>query len=85
MSQWDKKYVSTNVKEGSQPYDKGAFLGFQSELVSSQPELKDVAYILIVRRFSPSCHFNRLEKQLTIEGGSMLCSWPCGCCWPVLR
>lgn len=49
MVSWDKKFVSPNVKPGSNPYDKTFFLGLNSELVSSQPESKDVAYTLIVR------------------------------------
>jgi hypothetical protein len=49
MSIWDQKYVSTNVKSGSRPYDKDLFLGLESELTASQPELQDVAYTLIVR------------------------------------
>ena len=49
MSQWDKKYVSTNVKPGSQPYNKDLFLELNSELGLSVPGLKNVAYTLIVR------------------------------------
>lgn len=49
MSQWDKKYVSTNVKPGSKSYNKGFFLELNDELSSSQPSLKDVGYTLIVR------------------------------------
>jgi hypothetical protein len=48
MSQWDKKYVSTNVRHGSKPYDGGFFLGLESRLASSQPELKNIANTLIV-------------------------------------
>lgn len=49
MSTWDQKFVSTNVKPGSKPYDRDLFLGLESELTTSQPELQDVAYTLIVR------------------------------------
>ncbi|KAK7887870.1 hypothetical protein LTR67_009264 [Exophiala xenobiotica] len=48
MSQWDKKYVSTNVKPGSKSYDKDFFLGLESRLASSQAELRNIANTLIV-------------------------------------
>ncbi|KIV87319.1 hypothetical protein PV11_02874 [Exophiala sideris] len=48
MSQWDKKYVSTNVKSGSQPYSSELFMEVHSALVSSQAELIDVSYTIIV-------------------------------------
>lgn len=49
MSEWDKKYVSTNVKTGSRPYDREFFLELHSVLVSTQEgELKSVAACLIV-------------------------------------
>ncbi|KAK5046574.1 hypothetical protein LTR84_007335 [Exophiala bonariae] len=47
MSQWDKKYVSTNVKPGSKPYERDFFLGLASRLASAQPELKNIANTLI--------------------------------------
>lgn len=48
MRQWDSKYVSTNVKPGSRPYSKEFFLGLNSELVSQQPGMQELAYTLIV-------------------------------------
>ncbi|KEF54720.1 uncharacterized protein A1O9_09162 [Exophiala aquamarina CBS 119918] len=48
MSQWDKKYVSTNVRPGSKAYDGRFLLGLESRLASSQPELKNIANTLIV-------------------------------------
>ncbi|KAL3476547.1 hypothetical protein BJX99DRAFT_258292 [Aspergillus californicus] len=47
MSNWDKKYVSTNVKPDSPPYSKEFFLGLNSELGSRQPELKSYSYTII--------------------------------------
>lgn len=48
MSQWDKKYVSTNVKTGAQQYNKEFFLGLNSRLCSLRPELQCYSYALIV-------------------------------------
>lgn len=48
MSQWDRKYVSTNLKPGSKPYDKDFFLDLESRLASSHAELKHIANTLIV-------------------------------------
>lgn len=50
MSQWDKQYVSTNVKAGSKPYEKDLFKELNDGLSISQPELRSVSYTLIVRR-----------------------------------
>ncbi|KAJ4194436.1 hypothetical protein NW759_016531 [Fusarium solani] len=47
MSQWDKKYVSTNVKAESRPYDKEFFLALSSELATAHPELETVGDSLI--------------------------------------
>ncbi|KAH9206047.1 hypothetical protein DL95DRAFT_469994 [Leptodontidium sp. 2 PMI_412] len=47
MSQWDKKYVSTNVKTGAQQYNKEFFLGLNSRLCSLRPELQCYSYALI--------------------------------------
>ncbi|KAK4935602.1 hypothetical protein LTR10_023363 [Elasticomyces elasticus] len=47
MSQWDKKYVSTNLKPGARQYGKDFFLGLHAELITSHPGLQDVAYTLI--------------------------------------
>lgn len=49
LSEWDKKYVSTNVKAGSRPYDKDFFLALNSELANSRPELQNYGYAIIVR------------------------------------
>lgn len=48
MSQWDKDYVSTNLKQDAQAYSKGNLVGIHSELVSQHPELEHVACSLIV-------------------------------------
>ncbi|KAH7412946.1 hypothetical protein BKA64DRAFT_341096 [Cadophora sp. MPI-SDFR-AT-0126] len=47
MSQWDKKYVSTNLKPGAKHFDKEFFLGLNSRLVSLRPELQGYSYTLI--------------------------------------
>jgi hypothetical protein len=47
MSKWDKKYVSTNLKAGAKPYNGDLFRRLNQELVP-YPEIKDVAYTLIV-------------------------------------
>ena len=49
MSQWDKRYVSTNVKLGSPAYDPAFFAGLNRDLLSSQSELENVSCALIVR------------------------------------
>ncbi|KAF9890069.1 hypothetical protein FE257_006749 [Aspergillus nanangensis] len=47
MSEWDRKYVSTNVKPGSPLYSTELLLGLHRELLTSQPQLKDVASAII--------------------------------------
>ncbi|KAJ9487812.1 hypothetical protein VN97_g5478 [Penicillium thymicola] len=47
MSEWDKKYVSTNLKPGAALYNEDFFLGITSELTSTQPELSSYAYAII--------------------------------------
>lgn len=54
MSQWDKKYVSTNVRSGSRSYDQGLFLGLNKDL-ASQPELQHISHAIIVGPKTP-CH-----------------------------
>lgn len=49
MSDWDNKYVSTNLKPGAALYNKDFFLGINSELASTQPELNSYSYAIIVR------------------------------------
>jgi hypothetical protein len=80
MSQWATKYVSTNVKPGSKPYDKDLFFELTSTLVSSEPKLEDVAYTLIVRRTS----FFLLPHHCLLgpahsQGRCVLCSWSGRC------
>ncbi|KAH9204528.1 hypothetical protein DL95DRAFT_495951 [Leptodontidium sp. 2 PMI_412] len=58
MSQWDKKYVSTNVKSGSRPYDKDLFLGICSKLSNSRPELKSYSHAIIA---AACCAVNRAD------------------------
>lgn len=48
MSAWDKKYVSTNVKAEARPYDRDLFLGLNSKLATSQPELRSYSHAIIV-------------------------------------
>lgn len=47
MSQWDQKYVSTNLKSGARAYDKDFFLSVNSDL-ATQPELHPYSYALVV-------------------------------------
>ncbi|KAF2851665.1 hypothetical protein T440DRAFT_498203 [Plenodomus tracheiphilus IPT5] len=47
MSEWNKKYVSTNLKPGARPYSKELFLTINSDLVASQPELEGFSYAII--------------------------------------
>ena len=56
MSQWDRKYVSNNVKKGSKPYEKGFFLGLNSDLARAQPNLQVISPAIIVRRASMRKH-----------------------------
>lgn len=49
MSQWDKKYVSTNIKIGSKPYNKEFFVAINTKLATSQPELRGFSYAIVVR------------------------------------
>lgn len=51
ISDWDKKYVSTNMKYGSSPYSKDLFCGFNSELAKAQPQLKSYSYAILVSIF----------------------------------
>lgn len=48
MSSWDKKYVSTNVKAEARPYDSDLFLGLNSKLATSHPELQSYSHAIIV-------------------------------------
>ncbi|EXJ96303.1 hypothetical protein A1O1_01429 [Capronia coronata CBS 617.96] len=50
MSQWDKKYVSTNVKTGSRPYDKEVFLKLDKDL-ASYPDLHRIAHAIMAAAF----------------------------------
>lgn len=50
MSEWDAKYVSTNVKPQARKYDRGMFLELNSKLASSHPELKSCSHAIIVRQ-----------------------------------
>ncbi|KAG5818318.1 hypothetical protein H9Q74_003027 [Fusarium xylarioides] len=47
MSDWDAKYVSTNVKPQARKYDRGLFLELNSKLASSHPELKSFSHAII--------------------------------------
>lgn len=49
MSEWDKKYVSTNVKAGSRKYDRDFLLGLNSKLATLHPELQSYGHAIIVR------------------------------------
>ncbi|KAH6995535.1 hypothetical protein BKA56DRAFT_509245 [Ilyonectria sp. MPI-CAGE-AT-0026] len=47
MSEWDKKYVSTNVKAGSRQYDRDLLLGLNSKLSTLHPELQSYSHAII--------------------------------------
>ncbi|KAH7341222.1 hypothetical protein BKA66DRAFT_434598 [Pyrenochaeta sp. MPI-SDFR-AT-0127] len=47
MSEWDKKYVSTNLKPSARQYSKEFFLPINSDLATSQPELSGFSYAII--------------------------------------
>ncbi|KAH7129142.1 hypothetical protein EDB81DRAFT_697248 [Dactylonectria macrodidyma] len=47
MSEWDKKFVSTNVKAGSRPYDRDLFLALNSKLGASHTELQKHSHVII--------------------------------------
>ncbi|SCO91152.1 uncharacterized protein FRV6_15280 [Fusarium oxysporum] len=47
MSDWDAKYVSTNIKPQARKYDRGLFLELNSKLASSHPELKSFSHAII--------------------------------------
>lgn len=48
MSDWDAKYVSTNVKPGAPKYDRDFFMDLNSKLAASHPELKSFSHAIIV-------------------------------------
>lgn len=77
MSQWNSKYVATNVKIGSRPYSEQFFLSLNTKL-SHHTELQNYAYAIIV---CGTCWIpvdeNR-DEQLTFKGSSMLRSWSGG-------
>ncbi|RSL89702.1 hypothetical protein CEP52_014815 [Fusarium oligoseptatum] len=47
MSEWDKKYVSTNVKADARQYERDLFLGLNSKLATSHPELQSYSHAII--------------------------------------
>ncbi|KAI8712944.1 hypothetical protein NCS52_01394100 [Fusarium sp. LHS14.1] len=47
MSEWDKKYVFTNVKAEARAYDRDLFLGLNSKLATSHPELQSYSHAII--------------------------------------
>ncbi|KAF4999947.1 hypothetical protein FDECE_11349 [Fusarium decemcellulare] len=49
MSEWDRKYVSTNVKPEARQYDRDLFLELNSKLAASHPELQGYSHAIIVR------------------------------------
>ncbi|KAF9884379.1 hypothetical protein FE257_001835 [Aspergillus nanangensis] len=65
MSEWDKKYVSTNVKPGAPTYSKEFFLDLHTDLTTSHPELKGFndAIILITgpARATACCAVSRAD------------------------
>lgn len=58
MSAWDKEYVSTNISPSARAYDQDLFLGINSDLVSAQTLLKDLAYTIIVSPYM--CAFSEI-------------------------
>ncbi|KAL6918563.1 hypothetical protein FSST1_010058 [Fusarium sambucinum] len=58
MSDWDTKYVSTNVKPSARKYDRDLFLGLNSTLATSHPELKSFSHAIIA---AACCAVNRAD------------------------
>ncbi|KAM0257899.1 hypothetical protein ACHAPA_011500 [Fusarium lateritium] len=58
MSGWDAKYVSANVKPEARKYDRDLFLGLNSKLASSHPELKSFSHAIIA---AACCAVNRAD------------------------
>ncbi|KAJ4252492.1 hypothetical protein NW762_011093 [Fusarium torreyae] len=47
MSDWDAKYVSTNIKPEARKYDRDLFLDLNTKLIASHPELKSFSHAII--------------------------------------
>ncbi|KAH6954791.1 hypothetical protein DER45DRAFT_646525 [Fusarium avenaceum] len=58
MSDWDAKYVSTNVKPEARKYDRDFFLDLNSKLATSHPELKSFSHAIIA---ASCCAVNRAD------------------------
>ncbi|KIX09190.1 uncharacterized protein Z518_00269 [Rhinocladiella mackenziei CBS 650.93] len=48
MQNWDKKYVSTNLKKGAKPYTKDFYLGLDQELSDISTELRPISSAILV-------------------------------------
>ena len=48
MSEWDKKYVATNLKPDSKPYSKEFFLKLNQELAEAEEGTQDCSFAIIV-------------------------------------
>ena len=81
MSEWDKTYVSTNVKPGMRPYDRGLFLKLNENLAHLHPELRSLSHALIVS-------LGRIIALGLLAdfpiGGCLLRCRPCRCRRPIL-
>ena len=54
MSDWDKTYVSTNVKPGSNPYESSFFMGLHDQLSVLSVDLRRISPAIIVSRTMPA-------------------------------
>lgn len=78
MSEWDKKYVSTNLKQDAKKYEKDFFLGLNSRLVLSNPELESISFAIIASiHLSP----NSLDFKTPSETNSQVIGSGFHRCW----
>lgn len=67
MSEWDRKYVSTNLKPDARQYSKDFFLSVNADLAASQPELREFSYAVIVSKWMyPVPWFQPVSSTLTL-------------------
>lgn len=69
MSDWDSKYVSTNLEPGAALYNKDFFLGINSELASTQPELHRYSYAIVVSPLVPLETLVALITGIRLDSG----------------
>lgn len=50
MSQWDEKYVATNLKPASKPYVKAFFLRLNQELATAEEDMERCVFAIIINQ-----------------------------------